>query len=154
MQRFKTVSLLMCLMAMLSQAYAQPSVGDEYIEDIRSTDIGPVQKALKEIVGKEVEVTADWKSFQNCSLNAAQELGADIQMLPGTFTKLVEDKDAGAIVKKDVKKFIFKNNDKLKKPEVSYAKGTITLSGHFLVMNWGAVDKGLSELIKEKILKK
>jgi hypothetical protein len=140
-------------MAFVPASFAQ-TIGEEVLEDIQSQDIGSVERALKKITGKEIEVTADWESFKGVGYNAAEELGADIQMLPGTFTKLMEDKEVAPLVVKNVKKFVFKNDKAAKKPTVSFSKGAITLNGHFLVMNWAAADKGLSEMIKENLKKK
>lgn len=140
-------------MVLVPASFAQ-TIGDEVLEDIQSSDIGPVQKAVKKITGTDVEITADWASFKGASYNAAEELGADIQMLPGTFTKLMEDKEVAPLVVKNVKKFVFKNDKSAKKPTVSFSKGAITLNGNFLVMNWSAADKGLSEMIKENLKKK
>jgi hypothetical protein len=154
MSFLKSSLLSMLLLSFsLPVAFAQ-TIGDEVIEDIQSQDIGPVQKKVKEITGTDIEITADWSTFKNASYNAAQELGADIQMLPSTFSKLMEDKEAAPLVKKNVKKFQFKNDKNAKKPTVSFKKGTITLNGNFLVMNWSAAEKGLSAMIKDQLNKK
>src|SRR3990167_5721282 len=98
------VALLSCLV--LSSAFAD-TVTQEFSnfkqEDIQSNDILPMQKTLKKITGTDIEVSVDWNSFKKTGYNASQELGADIQMLPQVFTKLMEDKDASELVKTKIK---------------------------------------------------
>lgn len=132
----------------LSQAFSKLKQ-----DEIQSNDIVPTEKAIQKITGSKVEIKPDWKSFEKSGYNEAQELGADIQMLPEVFQKLMDDKEVNEKVKTSVKTFSFKHNPKAASPSVTFEKGTATLHGNYLQMNWGKMEKGISATIKDLLLK-
>ena len=97
--------------------------------------------------------SADWNSFNNSDSKAAQELGSDVQMLAGIFTKLMSDKVVGKLVKKEVKTFSFINDAKDTKPSVTLVNGTFALKGNYSEMNWDKMEKGIGATIKEALMK-
>jgi hypothetical protein len=84
-------------------ARAETSLTEEFSklkqDEIQNSGIRPVERELKKITGVSIEVKPDWDSFKKSSYHAADELGADVQMLPQVFHKLMTDAEIGPKVK-------------------------------------------------------
>lgn len=129
------------LVSFSSVAYSDDLMGsaDKYfskakMKDIESNDFPAQAARLKKETGKEVKISADWKSFERASFDASEFLGSTNM----DVIRFVVNADASK--KKafgdKVKTILYRHSPAQASPSITLSKGTLMILGNYEHLNW------------------